>query len=266
MHGSTTGFFCRATVVDVASSPAPTIGQARTIRAPLSANKQEFFLRPNVLAHVRPCLSRPHRARCRPGEPHGPVRAARHVVSGRKPCRVTAAWCICTRRKPDWASACRCQGHVHLRGPVYGRDPTAPSGPGPVTSSPAANPAGSLLPGASAPVASRTRPLHVDAKLTYSCADPSRSKAANLTGSLRAGMPVPASAVDSIIASLAGLLRDVRAVSVHAAAAAAEPTTTRLLPEAHDAAKMVSVILFEQFPVPLTLDGAVKARFLEMAT
>ena len=79
-------------------------------------------------------------------------------------------------------------------------------------------------------------------------------------------MPVPASAVDSIIASLAGLLRDVRAVSVHAAAAAAEPTTTRLLPEAHDAAKMVSVILFEQFPVPLTLDGAVKARFLEMAT
>ena len=128
MHGSTTGLFCRATVVDVAGSPAPTIGQARTIRAPLSARglgASTYIMLTNRSSSSGPTCSRMcgrasrgHRARCRPGEPHGPVRAARHVVSGRKPCRVTAAWCICTRRKPDQASACRCQAHVLLRGPV----------------------------------------------------------------------------------------------------------------------------------------------------
>ena len=105
MHGSTTGFFCRATrwltllVLRHLRQARPGPSGLRSPRTNRSSSSGPTCSRMCGRA------SRGHRARCRPGEPHGPVRAARHVVSGRKPCRVTAAWCICTRRKPDQASA-----------------------------------------------------------------------------------------------------------------------------------------------------------------
>ena len=110
--------------------------------------------------------------------------------------------------------------------------PLCPGGPS-VMSCPAANLAtGSLRPGAAAPVASRVRPLRVNSNVSFAYADsivqphlsqavglcvsiptsrpPSRSGAANLSGSLRAGMPVPvpASAVSAIAANLARSRRD----------------------------------------------------------
>ena len=105
-----------------------------------------------------------------------------HVVSGRKPSYwVTAAWCSRTRRKPCQASACQFQRLVRLRGQHC----------------------------AAAPFASR-RPLRVNSKVPSAFSGPSRSKAANLAGSLRAGMPVPvpASAVSAIAANLARSRRD----------------------------------------------------------